>query len=396
MRIVMLVRSPCVYDTRVLREAKTLARRGHRVAVIALREEGTRPTEERDGFRILRVAAGPRAAGSAGVPFWAGKALSLAGYTWRALRAVWRAPADVYHAHDLGALPAAFLLARLRGGRLVYDSHELILEAGPWAALQGWPRRLLRFLEGALARRADAVITVSDSIADALARRYGIPRPHVVRNCPEPAALSGEPHLRRRLGLPLEVPLVLYHGGLSPHRGLHRLIESLRHLPGAVLVLMGYGPLRDALLAHARALGLGDRVAVIDAVPPGELIDVVASADVGVIPITPSLGSYRLALPNKLFECLMAGLPVAVSDLPEMAAVVRQHDVGELFDPEDPASIAAAVQRILGRPDYQEMRLRARTVARALYSWELESRALLAAYEALGRAGGGRAPGAAR
>lgn len=400
MRILMLVRSPCVYDARVLREAKTLSRQGHEVTVIALREAGTPAAERRDGFRILRVAAGPRdrsapSPGSgAGISFWLGKGLSLGGYAWRALRTAARMPADVCHAHDLGTLPVAFLLARLKDARLVYDSHELILEAGRWAALRGWPKRLLRQVEGALIRRADAVITVSDSIAAALARRYGIPRPRVVRNCPEPPdSPSGPPDLRQRLGLPANVPILLYHGGLSANRGLRQLIESLQYLPRARLVLMGYGPLRRALERYALELGLGERVAVIDAVPPDELIGVIASADVGVVPIVPAVQSYRLALPNKLFECLMAGLPLAVSDLPEMARIVRGHDVGEVFDPGDPRSIAAAVGRLLGRPDYQEMRSRAQGLARSLYSWELESRQLLAAYRALHRGNSGRPAG---
>ena len=103
-----------------------------------------------------------------------------------------------------------------------------------------------------------------------------------------------------------------------------------------------------------------------------------AACDAGVIPIVGSCLSYVYAAPNKLFEDMMAGIPVVASDLPDMAAIVRREGVGTLItDPEDPAAVAAAVRRrVKGE--------RGRTAALARYNWEREQAKLLEVYGRLG------------
>ncbi|HEX6702861.1 MAG TPA: glycosyltransferase, partial [Gaiellaceae bacterium] len=85
---------------------------------------------------------------------------------------------DVVHANDLDTLPAAWLLARASGARLVYDAHELYTEQEPDPPRLH--RAVARGLEGALARRADAVVTVSEPIADELQHRFRLPLPPFV------------------------------------------------------------------------------------------------------------------------------------------------------------------------------------------------------------------------
>ena len=301
--------------------------------------------------------------------------LRLLDFTWRSYQLARSRGADVVQAKDLPALPSAYVVAKLTGARLLYDSSELNLESGPSATMGGPAKWLLRRYEGFFARRSDAVVTVNDSISTILARSYGISRPFVVRNCPSSVGeLSGARYLRESLHLPEDRSIALYHGGFSANRGLHQLVESIAHLPDVTLVLMGYGPLEQSLRGRADELGLKDSVVIADAVPTDRLIDVVSSADVGVMPIQGTILSYYLALPNKLFECLMAGLPVAVSDLPEMARIVKEHQVGETFNPDDPKDIARAVRAILTSPGYREMKMRARKIALESYNWDVEAR----------------------
>jgi glycosyltransferase involved in cell wall biosynthesis len=311
---------------------------------------------------------------------WAGAAASVA------------PRADVWHGHDMTGLPAALAAQRRYGGRVVYDSHELYLESGRHATRPAWARRAMGVVERRWARRADAVVTVNDSIANELSRRLRVPLPTVVRNCP-PRWLPREtepprPDLfRQTLPIPAERDILLYQGGFSAHRGLPQIV-SLLHEPGlesAVVVFLGYGTLEGWLSEQAARREHHGRLFVVAAVPPDELAAWTASADVSLMPIEPSTLNHVLSTPNKLWESLAAGAPLVASDLPEMARVVRETGAGELCDPSSVESIATAVRRILSRSPEERLAMRRRARAAALdrYNWETESARLLALYETL-------------
>ena len=243
--------------------------------------------------------------------------------------------------------------------------------------------------ERRLARRADLVLTVNDSLADLLAGRWGIARPTVVRNC-APAWTPPQPPpdlLRQALALPPGTPLLLYHGGFLPDRGLPELIAVLARpaLAAAHLVLLGEGPLAPRLRELAAGPAVAGRVHLLAAVPPDELLPWVASADVGVMPNQPRTLNERLSTPNKLFESLAAGLPVVSSDFPERRAIILDDPAGPLgavCDPTDPAALAAALAGLLDLPPAARAALRARVLAaaHARYTWEQQAAVALEAY----------------
>jgi glycosyltransferase involved in cell wall biosynthesis len=109
-----------------------------------------------------------------------------------------------------------------------------------------------------------------------------------------------------------------------------------------------------------------------------------ADADIGINPIPAACLNTRYCLPNKLFEYMMAGLAVIASDLPELRKVVVDHDVGLVFDPVTPETIAGAI-RALAQDEARLARCRAnaRAAARTTYNWEAAQQPLLAAYAAL-------------
>ncbi len=307
---------------------------------------------------------------------------------WCARAAALAPAADVCHAHDLPTLPAAIRAADRDGGAVVYDSHEVFAESGLNARRPAAVRGEIRRTERRLAAQASALVTVNDALASTLGPALGASRVVVVRNCP-PRWSPPEPPERRihaALGLPPSARVVLYHGGLVPERGAEQLLGAAPLLPaGAVVVLMGYGPLRGALAARCREPGLAGRAFVLPAVPPAELLAWVAGADVAAAPIQPTTLNHRLSTPNKLFEALAAGVPVVASDLPAMRAVVAGDPAGPLgavCDPADPASIAAAVSGVLALPpdDYAALRARCLAAARERHSWESEAGRLLGLY----------------
>jgi glycosyltransferase involved in cell wall biosynthesis len=146
---------------------------------------------------------------------------------------------------------------------------------------------------------------------------------------------------------------------------------------------MGWGPLLDGLKSLAATEGVSDRVTFIDPVPMDDLLEVTAGADLGVIPYrNVGLNNFYTS-PNKLFEYAAAGVPVVASAFPELVKVVEGQQIGRTFDPDDPASIADAVNAALEDPA-ERARLRNNAAAAAgRFTWEGEARILLEAYQSL-------------
>jgi glycosyltransferase involved in cell wall biosynthesis len=407
----MLLRNPFTRDARVLREARSLAHAGHEVTVLALGVPGLEPREDRDGFTILRHVragrlAGPTILGAAGnAPPEAGggngEAVAAGGSRAARLRrrpgaVVWfrdtllsrrmrqaaeALPAEVYHAHDLTTLAAAAAAATKHRARLVFDAHELYPEL---TGLAPGERARWAKLERSLISRPDAIIVPSAARAEEFVRLYGVPSPIVVMNCP-PARPAPHPD-----GSPLAASrrrgelLAVYAGGLSPNRGIDNLIRAVAGSPQVRLAVVGWGPLERGLRGLAGSLGVDDRVTFFGAVEPDDVVPVVAGADVGLAPYLPVGRNNVLAAPNKLIEYLHGGLAVAASDLPDIRRIVREHDVGELFDAADPSSISSALERLRRGNRLVLAREHARAAA-PRYTWGAQARELIGVYERLGR-----------
>src|SRR5699024_6788085 len=96
------------------------------------------------------------------------------------------------------------------------------------------------------------------------------------------------------------------------------------------LVVLGYGDpaYLAALQRRATALGVAQRMHLVGKVAPHEVAGALADADLSVVFVRPTCLSYEYSLPNKLFEAVHAGIPVAAADLPDTREVVEQYCVG--------------------------------------------------------------------
>jgi glycosyltransferase involved in cell wall biosynthesis len=417
----MFVRNDMTVDARVLKEAASLRDDGHAVTIIGVTRHGTPheiEREPRDGFEIVRVP----------LPRWrwwwrwlrfpsriwsmvkarsihAREGERMDGLDWLAMwrfgtlgwaRAAARAagPADVYHAHDLTGLPAAVFARRLHNpsARVVYDSHELYLESAATVGRPAWAVNWLERREREWSAEADAILTVSDGAADYLRSKLGVTDVTVVHNCPPrpTGELQRTNLVRETLGLTDATRVVLYTGGLRPGRGIEQLAAAMLEpgLEAVHLGFLGFGPLAPDVEAIAADPRYGGRLHLLPAVGPLEVVRWLSSVDVAGMAIQPTNRSYEASTPNKMFEALAAGVPIAGSDLPGIRSVVADDPdgpLGELFDPSSPASIGAAIRRILELPmdEYNALAARARRAAVERWNWENESTKLVELYRGL-------------
>ncbi len=320
-------------SSRAVKQLRWLAGLGARVTALTLGPPSEdRPSGERVTLRVL-----PRPDRRGPEFFWRCHRLFL--------REALCLPAAAYHASDLYTLPALAAAARRHGGALALDARELYPHVDGTAG-KPWATWAWTAVERAYLRRCDAVFAVNRSIAERMARTYRIPEPLLVHNLPVRRAVERTDALRERLGIPGDQPIVLYQGLIREGRGLETLVRAMRGVPEAALVTIGDGPLKPALERQA-ADALGRRAHFLPHTPPDELLALTASADLGVFVAEPITESVRLALPNKLFEYLAAGLPLVVTALPEVERVVRGFDVGLVVPPGDAAALAAALRHAL-------------------------------------------------
>ena len=373
----MIVLNPFTHDARVMKEAQTLQAHGHQVTVNALWAPGLLFDDHQpDGIRIHRTRQRTREGIHIPLLPWLELILKLTG-------ALVRQRPNVCHAHDLNALLASYLGLKLAGARLVYDSHEL--ETGRNTGkrrVPGWKLAAWKRLEGFLARRADGVLTVSPSIASELSRLYGIPEPSVVRNCPMMFTPPPRGRLRLSAGWSTDSPVVLYQGGLLAGRGLEPLLRAVAQLPEVHLAILGDGPRMPTVQKLVLELGIQDRVFLPGKVAWEILLEYTCEGDLGTCLIENVCRSYYFSLPNKLFEYLMAGVPVLASDFPDLRQVTLEAQAGWVVNPSNPNEIAEALHTMLSdRAKLAEMATNARRAALEIYNWEKESQKLLALYQ---------------
>src|SRR5215207_140864 len=409
----IIVRSPATHNSRELREAQILRDLGYRPRILGVVSEQVRERQATvQGIPVTRLSptsplswvkmwlgksrspstAAPGSAGSPSRNADAGGATSLAirvhrwfwtiDYYRRAVAAVRDLRPDLIHCNDYNTMWVGVAARLMFGATVVYDCHEL----WPDRNLRPEPRWWLLACEFLFVRGAHRTITASPGYAEIMARRYRIPPPQVIRNipadAPPDASAAGDLTAHPADASPATgEPFVVYVGALTSGRGLEVSIRAVARVPGARLRLVGpsHDHYRAELGELARREGVADRVEMAGAVPPGRLLDAIREASVGLVLIEPVCLSYRMSLPNKLFEYVAAGIPVLGSDLPSIGRLIVEHQIGLLAQPDEVSDIAAKLGEMLEPRRNHEFRLAVRTAAERL-RWEGESQLLADTY----------------
>lgn len=286
-------------------------------------------------------------------------------------RDLMRHRAEVYFAEDIYTLPITYFFSKIYKGRIFYNSREI------YAHLAGlrnknYIQRIISKIESKFIKKVDLVLVTGEMDAQYLREAYEINNFLVLRNLPKYQNDIATVNLREKLNIPVNSKILLYQGVLLEGRGIIKVIEVLDSLQDLHFVIVGDGEFKEKFLSAANSTNYAERIHFLGAVNHFELLKYTAGADIGLALIENISISYYYALPNKLFEYIMAGLPVLVSNLPQMKRIVDKYNVGKAVDPENRMDIIGGIKEILTDSDkLDSYKLNCSNAAKEL-NWEKE------------------------
>jgi len=354
-------------------------RAGHEVCVVAPPGHGEAAFGSDGGFRSKIRAALPRVAGEVVELIYSFAAF---GRLWRAYRSF--KPDMIYERYNLFLLSGAWLKSLTGLPFIVEVNSPLVLERSrtPGLALKA----LARFCESYVWRAADVVLPVTEVLARHV-RAAGVDERNIkiIMNGIDPAhfpkGMNGE-SIRSRLGLTGKI-VIGFTGFLRDWHGLPAVIDVMHDLidrHDIHFLVVGDGPERDVLIAHAQKRGLSEHVTVTGLVERSEIPAHVAAFDIALQP-----KATEYASPLKLFEYMAVGCAILAPDQPNLREVLDDDGNALLFSPDDLASFRMALQRLIVD---KELRVRlghaaAQTIVSRDLTWNGNARRVTSAVDEL-------------
>lgn len=374
LKVASLIFNPFVNDSRVLKEALSLQTHDYDVTVIAHGDESLKDDEIVNGFKVKRL-------GYLNRKITKNKFAKLGAYLDYIKKAVsYSKEFDILHCNDLNTLPIAVIIKKYfnKNVKIMYDAHEYETEM---KGMQGTQKYLIKWLERDFIKYADKVITVSDSIANEYARLYDIPKPELVLNAPPYRKIVKKDIFRDTLGIVKDQTIFLYQGGLSPGRGIEILLEAFKDSEhNSVIVFMGSGPLEHVVKEHVKNY---NTIFFHEAVSHDVLLDYTCSADYGILFYENNCLNHYYCSPNKMFEYLMAEIPVIASNLFEMKRLIQENTIGVVARENSPDGLREAIKEAV-MIDKSLLGNNIKKV-KEMYNWEEQEKVLLEVYSELSK-----------
>ena len=363
-RITVSVISELTTDQRVLRICTTLHEMGFEVILIGRAFTNSLPLGKYP-FSAKRI----RCLFSKGF-------LQFAEFNTRLFLKLLFCKTDYLLANDLDALAPNYIVSRWRKKKLFYDTHEYYTGV---SALRNAPfkRKCWKKLEDWIFPKLTVVYTVNESVRNKYQSEYGN-EIAVIRNLPVSYPIDPVTLPEKWKG---KIILLMQGTGMHPGRGGLELLSIMKYLPEKYyLVYIGGGNEWEKIAAMRIEWKLEDRVEMIGKLPPEVLKQYTPLATLGI-----SLDGFEdfnhlFALPNKLFDYLHAGLPVAASPVPEVKNIIEQYQCGFCFNSQNPQNMAEEIKELINNPQrYERLKINALNAAKEL-CWENERQKLTALY----------------
>jgi glycosyltransferase involved in cell wall biosynthesis len=406
MNIGMLLNGNYPADIRVRKEAETLVQ-NHRIFVLCKRGPGEKEYEVVNGVQVIRKVEYKSLAHEGIIDVIASVSFMHPFFKTKLPYFIKENKIDVLHVHDLPLAKTAFLAAKKYHLKTVLDLHENYPAAlMTWFAWRKNPVIRLknklffgyqrwRHYESRILKKYNIVIAVVDEMKQRLIEQHNLSKERIVI---VPNAEKKEFAKNFDANTPsyfegLKTQFIIsYVGGFGPHRGLHTAIlgmkEISKQIPNALLVLVG--PANKDVRNHLESLIIEHQlekfVQIKGREPFNNVVNIMKSSSVNIIPHI-SNEHTESAVPHKFFQILLSGKPLLVSDCAPMKRLVHQHEIGTVFESENPASFANAVVQIF--TDYPAALLKAKKgnneSLNGELNWEFTSKNLVHLYDNLGK-----------
>lgn len=371
--VVSIVLNNFKNDNRVLKENLSLQIYGYSVIVVALHEKSLEEYEVIKNVRVHRVKMISRK--------WPKyKAIQIIKYLEFVFKVIKQyKDKDIIHCNDLNSLPIGFIIKYFfnDNAKIVYDCHEYETETH---GLKGIRKLFLKFMERKLIKYVDETIVVSNSILNEYKKLYRIDKIATVHNTPYYSKYKVSNKFREEFDIKDDVRIYIYQGNLSEGRGIDKYINVFKTLIEykCCLVLMGYGPMEDEI---KKIIKDSKNIYFKKSVPIDEIQSYTSSADYGLNITDNTCLSRYYALPNKLFEYVMARVPVIVSNDYERGSFVRDNKLGLVVED---TSVESIYNTIIKSFDYDKNHFfKNLDKIASKYNWENESKKLIKLYERL-------------
>ncbi len=351
-------------DIRIFhKECVTLAKAGFQVSLVAANTK----EEFIDGVQILSANVNQ-----------SGRISRMLKTTKAVYKKALSLDADVYHFHDPELLRFALRLKR-KGKTVIYDAHEDV----PRQILgKHWIPNLFRKMisssfelyENSIAKKLSFIVVSTPTIEQRFTK--------INHRC---AAICNYPILKENVDIPSwesRKNEICYVGGITVIRGVREIVESISNLPDVKLHLAGlYSP--ESLKIELMQLEGWSKVTDYGYVGRTEIIEILNQSKVGMVTLYPQL-NYLDSLPIKMFEYMLAGLPVIASNFPLWKEIIDSSNCGLTINPKNPSEIANAIQYLLENDEIAEqMGKNGRKAILEKYNWEAEGVKLIEIYNKL-------------
>ena len=278
----------------------------------------------------------------------------------------------IIHCHDALVLPIGLVIKVICGAKLIYDAHELESNKN----LQSSTNSLVtKFIEAMSWRHIDLFISVSPSINKWYVEKFGDKKNIVILNAPEFSTQVEESRvsfgIRHKFGISNSEKIFVYLGIFSSGRGIPRALKVFaRNDIDSHILFVGWGAY-DKLIEGYSSKNIN--IHIHQPVDHQDVVPLVSECDFGLCMIENISLSDYLCLPNKLFECCFAGLPVLASDFPELSRVIQEHEIGETCGESEADMVAAVLALSNTEKDFRFRDIES-------LGWQIQSNRLVEAY----------------